>query len=252
MLWWTLRQLKSEDANTRQKAAEKLGDSRERRAIEPLLRTLADENHDVRRATVYALGKIGDTRAIEPLSVIAMEENNSLRDDAIVALANIGSVETLLSILPNILQNAWKDGYAALTAQLLIEGLAMSDDPRIADAILDGFGTNVIPRDLIENVGRVLAKFRNPNTLVRLVTTLKENPSTSDMRLIHYMRDWSELNWQARNVLVTILMDKDRASSEFFLREVVDTLRNLGWKPSTDEEERQADRYGYYTMGWAL
>jgi HEAT repeat protein len=43
MLWWTLRQLKSEDAGTREKAARKFGESKDRRAVEPLVAALVDE-----------------------------------------------------------------------------------------------------------------------------------------------------------------------------------------------------------------
>lgn len=48
MLWWRLRQLRSKDAKTREKAARKLGESRNPRALKPLMAALKDGVWDVR------------------------------------------------------------------------------------------------------------------------------------------------------------------------------------------------------------
>ena len=67
MLWATLRQLQSKDARTRRQAAEKLGDTKQRRAIKALAAALKDPDSWVRQEAAEALGKIGDARAVEPL-----------------------------------------------------------------------------------------------------------------------------------------------------------------------------------------
>jgi len=54
MLWWTLRQLRSKDAETREIAAQKLGESKDPRAVEVLAAALTDENW----------GVIGDARVV--------------------------------------------------------------------------------------------------------------------------------------------------------------------------------------------
>jgi len=51
MLWWTLRQLRSKDAKTREKAAQKLGELRDPRAVEPLVAALVREILRVHDAT---------------------------------------------------------------------------------------------------------------------------------------------------------------------------------------------------------
>ena len=58
MLWWTLRQLSSENVAARQKAAQKLGESREPRALEPLVTALKDKDSSVRQAAEEALKRI--------------------------------------------------------------------------------------------------------------------------------------------------------------------------------------------------
>ena|SRR5438067_12171311 len=59
MLWWSLRQLKSEDWQTRQRAAEKLGRSKDWRAAEPLMDAVHDVDPDVRKAAAAALSALG-------------------------------------------------------------------------------------------------------------------------------------------------------------------------------------------------
>jgi len=55
MLWWTIRQLKTGTANTKMSASVKLGKSRNRKAIEPLLSALMDRDPQVQEAALKAL-----------------------------------------------------------------------------------------------------------------------------------------------------------------------------------------------------
>ena len=74
ILWWTLRQLRSANPDVRKRAAENLGGSRDKRAVDPLVAALADPAGGVRSRAAEALGKIGDARAVEPL-VSALKES---------------------------------------------------------------------------------------------------------------------------------------------------------------------------------
>ncbi len=51
----------------REGAAERLGEMRDTRAVEPLCRALGDWDPEVRRIAAEALGEIPDVRAIAPL-----------------------------------------------------------------------------------------------------------------------------------------------------------------------------------------
>ncbi len=67
MVWWTLRQLKSDDWQTAERAALQLGTEKEARAVEPLMAALQSPHEKVRYAAAWALGQIEDRRAVEAL-----------------------------------------------------------------------------------------------------------------------------------------------------------------------------------------
>jgi HEAT repeat protein len=88
-----LAQLKSKHATLRRIAAETLGESKDERAVEPLIQALADEEMLVRVAVVRALERFGDKRAIQPLI-------QSLQDEAkIVRLASVSALGVLWDLL---------------------------------------------------------------------------------------------------------------------------------------------------------
>jgi len=64
-----IRQLESGDVRARRQAARALGDYRDPRAIDALIRILKDSSvdDDVRAEAARALGRIGDPKAVEPL-----------------------------------------------------------------------------------------------------------------------------------------------------------------------------------------
>ena len=99
MLWWTLRQLKSDDWRAAERAALELGAAKEAQAVEPLLAVLASGSDRVQQAAAWALAEIGDRRAVEP--VIQAFRNNPVERYA-KALAKLGdprAVEPLLAAL---------------------------------------------------------------------------------------------------------------------------------------------------------
>jgi HEAT repeat protein len=59
--------LKDGDPAIRKQAVIALGDWRDRRATDEIIRSLKDADDDVRLEAVVALGKIADARAVEPL-----------------------------------------------------------------------------------------------------------------------------------------------------------------------------------------
>ena len=70
-------------------AARALGDSRDERAIEPLIAALADRSEDVRCAAARALGEIGDLRADGPLERALHDDYKEVRDCASYAIKRI-------------------------------------------------------------------------------------------------------------------------------------------------------------------
>lgn len=146
MLWWTIRQLRSQNPKTREQAAKKLafGKSKPESAVGPLINALKDANEDVRWWAVVALGDIGDARAVEPLLEILqpridgdktkyqpMKEHH---DDTftgilIEALGSIGdkrAVESIIQILRSpvhLIREAAAKALGQLRDEKAVEGL---------------------------------------------------------------------------------------------------------------------------------
>jgi HEAT repeat protein len=67
MLWWTLQQLKSSNADVRVNSARSLGSTKQKKAVPSLIKSLQDENQQVRLAAIEALGAIGHPASADPL-----------------------------------------------------------------------------------------------------------------------------------------------------------------------------------------
>jgi len=71
-----------------------LGNTKDPRAVEALIKKMEDKDDSVRRNASESLGKIGDPRAVEPLIARLEDENREVRKDALGALAWICEDET--------------------------------------------------------------------------------------------------------------------------------------------------------------
>lgn len=98
MLWWQVSRLKSPDVKTRQRAAAMLGDSKDARAVEPLLTALQDQELSVRAAAVLALAQIDTTwvqseevrAALASLEAARKDQKGLVREEATAALGCLG------------------------------------------------------------------------------------------------------------------------------------------------------------------
>jgi hypothetical protein len=154
-----LSTLGSPDSRIKRAAIASLGRSRDRRAVQPLIRLLGDENRVIREAAVRALGAfgdgaveplieslgnedwhirmggaialriIGDTRAVDPLIRALADENRFVRREATKSLGRIGdarATEPLISGLED------RDSGVRIRAAAALGKLA---DPRAVDAL---------------------------------------------------------------------------------------------------------------------
>lgn len=112
MLWWTLRQLKSKNPETRLRAVRRVEELGDARAVGPLMATLKDKRKEVRKAAAEALGRIGDVRAAEPLMAALKDRTKEVRRAVVEALDQID---------PN-----WADSEAA--SSMFSEQLAALED----------------------------------------------------------------------------------------------------------------------------
>ena len=84
MLWWTQRQLRSNNAEKRKLAVQRLGDLRDRRALAPLVVALRDADEDVQKAATRALDSCVD------LLSTALEDKAEDKDIRLVAALRLG------------------------------------------------------------------------------------------------------------------------------------------------------------------
>ncbi len=96
--------LNHRDYRIRKKAAEALGEMKDKEAVDALIKTLKDENSEVRKAAAYALGRIGDERAVKPLVEALKDESLDVRFEVAKALKEVGYRRA--AELPNIVSDA--------------------------------------------------------------------------------------------------------------------------------------------------
>ncbi len=121
-----LRALDSESFARRARAADQLGNSRDRRAVEPLIKALLDEDCCVRRAAAAALGETGDLRAVRPLLEAQGDQDREVQRLAAKALVCLlGRSDSIRSALP-ILTDALTDQRISVrnAAAILFEQIA--------------------------------------------------------------------------------------------------------------------------------
>lgn len=111
-----LQTLKAESGVVRWGAVATLGEIRDKRAVEPLVRALKDEYQGVNREAEEALGNIGEP-AVEPLLNVLKDEDSNVRKKAAAALGKIGdarAVEPLVRALKGEDSGVRKKAAAAL------------------------------------------------------------------------------------------------------------------------------------------
>jgi HEAT repeat protein len=74
---------------SREEAAEALGDIRDPKSVDPLIGAFKDRDHEVREEAAEALAKIGDKRAAEPLNALLGDPSPDVRRAAEKALERL-------------------------------------------------------------------------------------------------------------------------------------------------------------------
>ncbi len=74
---------------SREEAAEAMGEIRDPKAVDPLIGALKDRDHEVREEAAESLGKIGDKRATEPLNALLGDPDPKVRRAAEGALSRL-------------------------------------------------------------------------------------------------------------------------------------------------------------------
>jgi len=96
--------LKDEDEDVRSNAANALGKTGSKKAVQPLIDVLKDENEDVRKEAAEALGYIESEKAVQPLIDALRDEDEHVRSAATYSLMIIDheiAEKSLIDIVSN-------------------------------------------------------------------------------------------------------------------------------------------------------
>jgi len=127
-----VRDLRDEDEDVRERAAKKLGDLGDQRAVATLIPLLRDKEWIVRSAAAISLGKIGSPEAVNPLIASLKDTDGDVRKLAAEALKRIGGqeVEHALQVYHKDLDKGLVEGKEAK--------LIKDKDAKLKDSISQG------------------------------------------------------------------------------------------------------------------
>jgi HEAT repeat protein len=117
MLWLIQHQLKSKNAATRRKAAERFCETPNPRALGALRDALDDDDSEVRRLAATALGKLEVEERLEPLLTALRDRDADVLKAAILALKRTSDERVPAALLP-LLRHA-NAGVRGCAAQVL-------------------------------------------------------------------------------------------------------------------------------------
>jgi len=122
------------NASERGKAALKLGEIGDVRAVEPLIKALEDGDRKMLWQAAWALGEIGDARAVEPLIRVLKVQfpvDQELLRESVLALVKIGAhaVEPLIIVL--------REDADVLTRSLAAQILGQIGDTRAVEPLTE-------------------------------------------------------------------------------------------------------------------
>ncbi len=153
-----VRLLESEGAYARRNAAYRLGESKNKKAVKPLIGVLFDHDWEVRMAAAWALGHIGDAAAVNTLIGMLDDRNSNVRAITVWALGEIGdpsAVGPLTKMLndpewdirKNVVDALGKIGDGSVASLLvgLLEYEVAAVKSAIAEALEKIGGNSVVP-----------------------------------------------------------------------------------------------------------
>jgi HEAT repeat protein len=185
----------------RVKAAQVLGQMKERRAVAPLLTSTTAKEKEIRLAALQALGEIRDYQAADGLFVLVSDADAEIRKAALEALAKIGiSVE-------RIKQDLTSDNWQTRVAALSTMG-RLGDRQAIAIAV-----SCLKDKDYRVRVeaARLLGQFNDGSSVEGLLQALRDNSAEVRVQAANTLGYIGDT--RALSSLTTLLSDKDNRVS---------------------------------------
>ncbi len=216
-VWWHVRKLQNGSDEERRKAAMKLGELKDARAVEPLIEALKDETAGVRASAAWALGDIvnlgkiirkgefpargtvvgavmdelsskefDDAKAVESLIGMLGDGDRFVREHATMALGKIGDVKALEPLI-KALEDADVRGFAAWALGAMRDERAVG--PLISmlgnkDEVVRGFAAGALEKIGEPAVKHLVEAARDPDkkplrgAISRILKRMDENEQT--------------------------------------------------------------------------
>ena len=150
------------DPEIRWMAAEKLGELKDRRAVEALIDALEDDWYWVRNAAAWALGELKDERAIDALIKAVNDKNPWVKISAVASLGKIASdkaVDALIKALEDKDQEV-----SEASAEVLVK----TGNKNVVSVLIKAFdeGNKSVKRLIIKILGKI-GDARAVDTLIK-------------------------------------------------------------------------------------
>ncbi|MDD2715643.1 MAG: HEAT repeat domain-containing protein [Candidatus Wallbacteria bacterium] len=143
-----------------------LGEFKDVRAIEPLVRSLKDSNEQLRKVAVEALGKIGSALAVEPLVKVLRDSNEKIR---MTIIETLGALRDPRAVEP--LTESLGDKSETIRIRI-IESLGNIEDHRVVPIILKSINDQ---SDLVRaKAARILGEKKDRRALESLYKLLDD------------------------------------------------------------------------------
>jgi len=115
-----LARLKNGDEETREEAAEYLGNVGDERAVKALMEAMTDPSDDVREEAIKSLGKVGGPQCTPVLVKALKDDQIGVRSAAIGALGKVGDV-TAVDSLQEIAASTWNPLLSQSAAKAIMQ-----------------------------------------------------------------------------------------------------------------------------------
>jgi HEAT repeat protein len=206
-----LADLASPNYRVRWKAVQALGESRDPRALEPLLGALKDRLPTIRIAALSAVGRLRDRSAIEPVIAMLDDPDSKVRTSAAAALKKFGKAAHAPML------EAYRGGEARARF-VLLSALGRIKTPSISELLIAALDDPQVEIRL--EAARVLGVRKDQRAVPRLLQAVEEGGSYQ----FFYIQTLGEIgDPRAFEPLQNLL-----AAPEFMLRrEVVTALRKI-------------------------
>ena len=182
-------------------AAYTLGELKDKKAVEPLLKIANHISDGVRSEVIRALGKIGDAKAVDTLCYFVLSDKLSLtlKNDSIRALGQIAesnnlqntcAVESLIKILKNTYSYPWQIDPRSGA----VDALGIIKDKRATEPLVEMMNGGHISGNIIQIGSMALCSIQDRRAIFAMMLGYGTMNYDEREKFIHCLSDWATKN----------------------------------------------------------